>query len=119
MIAMPTYVQILASGYQEKYQAKIIRSDFERGVAKQRSLAGNGIKEVTFNALVCDENYQDFLDFFRNDLASGANWFEFLDPSKNPAVMKKARMKMPELVVQPTGEDFPFWGFQLTLEMYD
>ncbi|HQK38760.1 MAG TPA: hypothetical protein PLO52_01435 [Flavobacterium alvei] len=119
MIALPKYVQILSNGYKETYTGKIIRSEFDRGIAKQRSLSSNGIKQVTFNAIVCDENYQDFLSFYRNDLASGANWFEFIDPSKSPAIKKKARMISSDLVTEPTGEDFPYWGFTLTLEMYD
>ena len=119
MIALPTYVQILSTGYGETYRAKIIRSEFDRGVAKQRSISCNGIKEVKFNAVVCDENYQDFLSFFRNDLKSGANWFEFTDPSTNPATKKKARIVSQDLITEPQGEDFPYWAFSLTLEMYD
>lgn len=119
MIALPSYVQILSPGYGEKYLAKVIRSEFDRGVPKQRSLSCNGMKEVTFDAIVCDEDYQNWLSFFRNDISSGADWFEFIDPSHNPAVKKKARIIASDLVSQPSNEDFQFWKFKLTLEMYD
>lgn len=119
MNQFPTYVQILAQGYSETYKSSVLRSEFDRGLMKQRSLSCNGIKTVTFNAIVCDENYVEFREFWRNTIKSGADWFEFLDPSYVPAVKKKARLVAADQTFTPQGEEFPYWGFSLTMEMYD
>lgn len=115
MIAFPSYVQVLVNGYTENYDSNYLRSEFERGVPKQRKISCQGLKQVTISVYVCDENYQDWLTFWKD---SGRSWFEFNDPSTNPATKKKARIVAGDLNAQPRGDDFDYWTFDLILEMY-
>lgn len=119
MTSFPTYITIIADTYQERYQATILRSDFDRGPAKQRPLTSRDYKNVSFVGVICDENYQDFLSWWANDIKRGAYWFEFLDPSYPDATPKRARMPDFTINSKPTNPSFDNWEIGFTLEMWD
>jgi len=117
MTTFPQYVQIL--NFKEEYQAEGLRSAFDRGPAKQRPLTKRGFKVMTFTALICDGDYQSFVSWWRDDLRQGSDWFEFLDPSFNPA--KKIRARFQNTVTftgTPMNKSFDMWSLELSVEAY-
>jgi len=119
MIQFPNYIIILWNSYQEQYKPTILRSDFDRGPAKQRPLTSRDYKTVSFTAHICDSNYQDFLSWWANDIKRGAFWFEFLDGSYPEALPKRARMNEFNINSKPTNPSFDKWEVQFSLEMWD
>lgn len=119
MTTFPTYIVILWESYQEQYQSTILRSEFDRGPAKQRPLVSRDYKNVSFTGLICDDDYQDFLDWWMNDIKRGAFWFEFLDGSYSTAVPKRARLPQFTINSKPTNSSFDKWEIQFTIEMWD
>jgi len=119
MTTFPTYIKILWDSYTERYQGTILRSDFDRGPAKQRPLTSRDYKQVSFVGVICDADYQTFLSWWINDTRRGAFWFEFFDGSYPTAAPKRARLPQFQINSKPTNASFDNWEIQFTLEMWD
>lgn len=91
MAALPTYVKILAEGYEKDRASGLVRTQMEDGMVKQlrartRVLLTRGVT-FEFSSLA---NYQSFITWFQTDIDYGALWFDFTDPEDS--VVKSARI---------------------------
>lgn len=116
MNIFPSYIQIV--NFRETYQDNTVRSDFDRGVPKIRPLMSRGLKNMTFTGIICDSDFESFKEWFYSDIRSGSDWFEFLDPSFNPAKKIRARFSSTEIDATPVNNSFDKWSIQFNLVAY-
>lgn len=81
MAAFPSYASIMRDGYGEQREPALLRSEMESGPPKQarvrtRVMITRPVK-VWLSSLA---DYQAFIAWFRDDIAEGADWFDWVDP---------------------------------------
>ena len=122
MTNFPTYIQIDLNGYGEQYIPNLYFSEFESGPSKRRRRSTKTQKIVSFTGFICGiEKYQQFVSWWRLDIAQGSDWFAFTDPMD--LVAKRARMLNDSLDAQPlqiaTNEGLAKWQVNFEIEVYE
>jgi len=103
MAAFPTYVQILAEGYEKDRESAVIRTPFEDGMVKQLRSKSRVLVARSFTAgFDTLANYQAFITWFQTDVDYGASWFDFTDPED--LVVRQAR------IVNKLDKERPIFG---------
>lgn len=78
---LPSYVKILLEGYGHERESGLMRSDMESGPAKQVKFKHKVMITRTCNLYIESyELFEQFQDWFANDLKEGALWFTYQDP---------------------------------------
>lgn len=113
----PDYVDIQANTYNEEFTSSVIRSEFDSGFAKQRTQFCKGFKIISFEIKICNDNYQNFLDWWRNDIKRGAYWFHFTDPQTE--TVRRARFTEFNLSLIPNDKYLRSWRTTVILEIFD
>ena len=112
----PIYVDIEASTYRESMISTVIRSDFDSGFAKQRRQYCASFKRVSFDISICNERYDDFISWWKNDINMGADWFLFVDPSSEK--QKRARLIEFDIDLRPD-KLMRKWNTSISMEIFD
>lgn len=87
MPAFPSWVQIVPRDAGELLASVVVRSDMERGVAKQRRIAADAIATIAITAIFTSaQRAEDFVDWFYDDIAAGAATFDFVHPRTGATV---------------------------------
>lgn len=76
----PNYVFINDSSLTRQIQDNVLRSQNEVGPNKTRPKSCSPIFQIGFQVTICEQDYQNFLTWFRSDISYGANWFLLPDP---------------------------------------
>lgn len=76
----PTYVFINDLSLSRQIQKNILRSELEVGPKKTRPVACKPMVQIQFTVNICDEDFQNFLTWFRSDIGYGSFWFLMNDP---------------------------------------
>lgn len=81
MATLPSYVNILYSGYSQKRETALLRSEMEYGPPKQAKI--KSLVMITRAAklyIASKTDFQSFETWYRNDLNEGVSWFYMTDP---------------------------------------
>lgn len=85
MAALPSYVRLALAGISEKHPPIVLRTEMERGIAKQRRIASDVVAELTVTLLFDTRADADaFEDWFY--LGPGMGWFDFVHPRTRAVV---------------------------------
>lgn len=76
----PTYIFINDLSLTREIQENVLRSETEVGPQKTRPVQCRPMVQVQFTVNICEEDYQNFLTWFRSDIAYGSYWFLMNDP---------------------------------------
>lgn len=117
MSALPSYVGILRDGFAEQRgKGGLVRSQMESGPAKQRRVATRTMVTRSVRLRIDTKaNYLAFVEWFKTDLAMGADWFTFTDPVDG--VIKLGRFVGGEYSASPQGSN-EYWTVTATLETW-
>lgn len=86
MAAFPTWLKILIET-SDAPAPVVIRSEMERGVAKQRRIAADAMVTVPISVIFFNKQQAaDFEDWFYNEINGGADFFDWTDPRTGVAV---------------------------------
>lgn len=86
LVVLPSDVGFcLAEGFEETLPNLVQRSEVDSGPAKQRRVSTGGPSTVTANYLVTSAERNFLEDFYLNEAAGGAVWFEWFHPVKQEA----------------------------------
>lgn len=89
MAAFPSNIKILIDT-SEAPTPVVIRSEMERGVAKQRRFAADAMVTIPVSVIFfTKQEAADFEDWFYNDIAGGADFFDWTDPRTGVAVQAR------------------------------
>jgi hypothetical protein len=115
MAAFPTAFKILIET-SESPTPVVIRSEMERGVAKQRRVAADTTVTVPISVIFFNKQQAaDFEDWFYSDINGGADFFDWTDPRTGTLV--EARIvggQLGELV--PLRDNYNLSRRSMTLE---
>ena len=81
MATLPSYVYVQLRGAGERPTPVVVRSEMERGIAKQRRIAADSVVQVP--AMLFFRTQADaaaFETWFFEDIAAGADWFDWTNP---------------------------------------
>jgi hypothetical protein len=86
MAAFPSAFKILIDT-SEVPSPVVLRSEMERGVAKQRRFAADAVVTVPVSVIFfTKQQAADFEDWFYEDINGGADFFDWTDPRTGAAV---------------------------------
>lgn len=118
---MPTWPQILpqspdVSGYSEKPQSQVARSEMDAGPSKSRRrfTAAARAVPVTYS-LLTRAQIDAFENFFDNDIAAGALPFDWPQP-RTEAMVSVVISGNPPYEITPQGSGV-YWRLTMTLEI--
>ena len=116
MATFPSLGIIISSGYQENHESSVIRTPMEGGPYKQALYSGKQtiVRAISywFNAT----EYPQFVQWFRQDIARGADDFFWTDPVDN--TLKVARIVNGTMRVTPT-QPLNRYTVEFELETYE
>lgn len=103
----------LAEGFRETLPSLVARSEVDTGPSKQRRVTTGAPSMVTASYLVSTAEREFLEDFYANDAAGGAIWFEWWHPVKLEARLARFFKDQP-----PEYRPFkPDWIWTMTLEV--
>lgn len=89
MAAFPSNLKVLI-GTSETASPVVIRSEMERGVAKQRRIAADAIVTIPIEVVFqSQQEAADFEEWFYDDIAGGADFFDWTDPRTSTVVQAR------------------------------
>lgn len=90
MATFPTYVKLGWRDSAEQLTPVVIRSEVERGVARQRRVAADSVVTVPVTAYFdTAADSLAFEDWFFTEVAGGAAWFDFTLPRTSAVVQAR------------------------------
>jgi len=117
MATFPAYADVLLDGFSEQHESALIRTEMESGPPRQAKVRSRVL--VTWPAVILVESkadYQSFMTWFKNDIAYGADWFDFANPVTGSTV--QARFNGSGLTAQPIGKMDGPWRINTTIETW-
>lgn len=91
MAALPEYVIVLLEGYTEEFDAGVVKSEMERGLAKQRVGQSRVVKTIAVNLVFESAADADSFEGWYFDTIKRIGWFDWRDPRTN--TMRSVRFK--------------------------
>jgi len=117
MSVFPSYAELLISGYGEKRESVLLRTEMESGPPKQARIKSRVMVErAVAIRLMSLADYQAFVAWFALDLDEGAGWFDFNDPVSG--VSKPARFVGGGLEATPTTARLNGWTINAKIETW-
>ncbi|MEK6592600.1 MAG: hypothetical protein AABZ67_05900 [Pseudomonadota bacterium] len=118
MATFPTYAKLLHEGYRRARQPAVLRTDMETGPAKQAKIVSRVmiVHEVQY-AFGTIADYQNFLIWFRDDIARGAGWFDWADPLTD--AVKAARIVGGAIDEELPNKQMDVWVLRFKIEHWD
>lgn len=117
MATLPSYVDILYSGYSQKRESALLRSEMEYGPPKQAKI--KSLVMITRAAklyIASNANFQLFEAWYRNDLNEGVSWFSMTDPVTKASVT--ARFVGGGYTATPMTPDMENWEVSVQIESW-
>ena len=117
MATLPAYVKILFSGYAQKRESALLRTEMEYGPPKQAKVKSLVmISRQSKLYLSSKANFQAFETWYRNDLNEGVSWFDMTDPVSGLTIT--ARFKDGGYTATPMTPDMENWEIGAELESW-
>ena len=118
MATLPSYVRVLAAGYEEQRgKGGVVRSSMESGPAKQRRVQSRLLVTRPMTLLIeTVVNYLAWIAWVKTDLQSGNDWFSWIDPVDG--VGKQARIINGQYSARPI-KGKAAWIVSLQLETWE
>ena len=117
MATFPAYANILYNGYSKKRESALLRSEMDSGPPKQARVKYNVMEVHSVKIYVSSNaNFQLFETWYSDDLAEGANWFNFTDPVTKSTV--QARFKDGGYTATPMTADMENWEIAAQIEVW-
>lgn len=114
----PNYLTLLFDSYNLVYEPKVLRSEFESGIAKQSRIQCRSYKLHTAKYCVCSvDDLNSFYSWLNNDINGGASWFFWQDPTNSGEVVR-ARLRPNEIKITPLENTFSKWEISLSIEVW-
>jgi len=117
----PSTGKLSLSGYSEKPESALLRSEMESGPAKQALIKSRVMVERGITLRYSFAEYTAFKTWFKSaDCNRGASWFDWTDPIDSTA--KQARIKNGDYNAVPRngGEGAPLeWDVSMIIETWD
>ena len=117
MATLPAYVNILFSGYTQKRESALLRTDMEYGPPKQAKV--KSLVMITRQVklyISTKSNFQSFETWYRNDLNEGVSWFDMTDPVANTTIT--VRFKDGGYTATPMTADMENWEIGAEIESW-
>lgn len=92
MATFPSYAQILYSGYSQKKESALLRTEMDSGPPKQAKVKSKVM--IVRSVKIYLSSKSDFVSFeswYDNDLSNGASWFDFVDPVSGITIQARFR----------------------------
>lgn len=115
-MAFPTYVGVMRTGYGEAHGDIALRTEMDRGVAKQRKTQSDVMVQVSMT-LTFDTKaiLADFEDWYYGEAQAGMAWFDWTDP--RTGTVRQARVVANSLGASPAGVgDFSYTSRTVKIE---
>lgn len=92
MATFPTYAQILYSGYSQKKESALLRTEMDSGPPKQAMVKSKVmiVRSVKIY-LASKADFASFETWYNTDLSNGALWFDFIDPVSGLTIQSRFR----------------------------
>lgn len=118
MATFPTYAKLLHEGYRVARQPAVLRTEMESGPPKQARVRYRAlvVRELKY-ALATLTDYQNFITWFRTDVAHGADWFDWTDPVD--ATVKQARLVGGAIEEEVPNKQMDVWVLKFRIETWD
>lgn len=116
METFPSYARIQFRNAGEQPSSVLVRSDMERGVAKQRRVAADAIVRVPLALLFrTSADAASFETWFYTAINAGADWFNWTDP--RTGTTREARVVGGEIgTLVPLSNTWAFAERELVIE---
>lgn len=102
MPSFPSYAKILSTGFSEKRESALLRTEMESGPPKQARIKSRVLVErAVAILLMSNADYIAFVAWFSEALNEGVAWFDFKDPVSQ--MTKQARFVGGGLEGTPSG----------------
>ena len=120
MAVFPALGKLRLEGYGEQPESAVLRTEMESGPPKQAQVRSRVMvtRPVTMQYNAAD--YGSFKTWFRDDIARGADWFDWTDPVDG--VIKQARIAGGEYSAVPFTESQGgplLWDVSFQLETWE
>ena len=116
--SFPDFVKTNFSGFSKTLSSSVIRSEFERGIAKQRRYQSTVIIKRRINVLICGkDNLQKFINFINGDTQGGSYWFWIYAEDVKKTIL--ARLTEHEFDFNPLEKQLDSWETSLQLESFE
>lgn len=116
MATWPTYAKFLADDFAVRRESALRRTDMETGPAKQARVRSRVLVQRSGQVLLESKaDYLAFIDWYAEDIAEGAAWFDWTDPVDN--TLKTARIVAADLEQTPLAA-LTIWRVRLTIETW-
>jgi hypothetical protein len=117
MAALPSYVCILAEGFGVTKESALMRTEMDSGPPKQAKVKSRVMvtQSVTF-LLNTRADYQAFETWYADDIAYGADWFDYPDPISQTTV--QARFKNGGYKSSPLSPNMDQWKVMVEIEYW-
>ncbi len=118
MAAFPATAHIIFDGYAQTPQPAVSRTDMEDGPPKQfRRRSRVMVERPVTVYLNSKADFDDFNEWFRDDINRGAAWFDWVDPYDS--VTKQARIKGGRIDAKPRRKAMDLWAVAMVIETWD
>lgn len=117
MATWPSAALILFDGYSVEREPAVMRSQTE-GLTKQTRIRSRVLVARSIVARFASaDDYADFLEWFNDDIAAGASWFDWPDPADGQT--KSARIAGGKLGQErPQRKLFDRWEIPMVIETW-
>lgn len=110
----PTYIFINDNSLTREIQENVLRSELEVGPVKTRPVQCRPMFQVQFTVNIFEDDYSNFLTWFRTSVAYGSYWFLLNDPFDG--VQKRFRFVNTQIAFQKANH---LYQGTFLLESYD
>lgn len=117
MATFPTYAQILYSGYSQKKESALLRTEMDSGPPKQAKVKSKVM--VVRPVKIYISTKSDFISFetwYDTELSNGASWFEFVDPVSGATI--SARFRNGGYTATPMTPNMENWEIAAEIESW-
>ena len=114
---LPSYVKILYSGYSQRRESALLRTEMESGPPKQAKIRSRVM--VTRAAklyLSSKADFQSFETWFKDDLDEGALFFNMTDPVSGSTI--EARFVGGGYTATPMSAKLNLWEVDVNIESW-
>lgn len=92
MATFPSYAKILFKDYSQIKESALIRTEMESGPPKQAKIKSKVMSVRSVKIYLSSKvDFQNFEDWYENDLQLGSAWFDFIDPVSGSTIQARFR----------------------------
>lgn len=114
---LPNYVKILYSGYSQKRESALLRTEMENGPPKQAKIRSRVMITRAAKLYISSKaNFQSFETWYRDDLDEGALFFNMTDPVSGSTI--EARFVGGGYTATPMSAAMELWEVDVNIESW-